>query len=173
MTDAPKVAILMGSDTDLPVMEETVEALERFHVPFEMRVLSAHRSPEAVEKFAREAESKGVQVLIAAAGGAAHLAGVLASHTTLPVIGVPMPSDRMGGMDSLLSTVQMPAGVPVACMGLGKSGATNAALLAVEILATSDAHMRKALRDYKKDLADQVKGQDAGVQQWLKERTTQ
>jgi len=173
MGDAPKVAILMGSDTDLQVMEEAVEALEKFHVPFEMRVLSAHRSAEALEKFAREAESKGVQVLIAAAGGAAHLAGVLASHTALPVIGVPMPSDRMGGMDSLLSTVQMPAGVPVACMGLGKSGATNAAVMAVEVLATADPHMRKALREYKKELSEQVKAQDGSVQRWLKDRTTQ
>jgi phosphoribosylaminoimidazole carboxylase PurE protein len=172
MSEAPKVAIVMGSDSDLQVMEEAVEALERFHVRFEVRVLSAHRSPEALQKFAREAESKGVQVLIAAAGGGAHLAGVLASHSTLPVVGVPMPTDRMGGMDSLLSTVQMPAGVPVACMGLGKSGATNAGVMAVEILATADAHLRKALREHKKELTEQVKGQDAAVQQWLKDRTS-
>jgi phosphoribosylaminoimidazole carboxylase PurE protein len=171
MSETAKVAIVMGSDSVLHVMEDAVEALERFGVPFEMRVISAHRSPEALQKFAREAESKGVQVLIAAAGGAAHLAGVLASHTTIPVVGVPMLTERMGGMDSLLSTVQMPAGVPVACMGLGKSGATNAAIMAVEILATADAGLRKALREHKKELTGQVKGQDASVQQWLKDRT--
>lgn len=173
MNETPKVMIVLGSDSDLPVMEETVEMLERFHVPFDMRVLSAHRSPEALDAFASEAESKGCMVLIAAAGGAAHLAGVLAARTTLPVIGVPMATERMGGMDSLLSTVQMPAGVPVACMGLGKSGAANAGVMAAEILAAGDAGLRGVLREYRKDLREQVKGQDASVQQWLKDRTRQ
>jgi phosphoribosylaminoimidazole carboxylase PurE protein len=171
MSETPKVAVVMGSDSDLPVLEATVELLERFGVPFEVRVLSAHRSPEAVEEFAAEAESRGLQVLIAAAGGAAHLAGVLAARSALPVIGVPMPTDRMGGMDSLLSTVQMPAGVPVACMGLGKSGARNAALMALKILATGDAGLREALTRYRAELAERVGEQDARVQQWLEGRS--
>jgi len=170
MEGTPKVAVVMGSEADLPTMKKTAEVLERFGVPFEMRVLSAHRSPEAAEGFAREADSRGIRVLIAAAGGAAHLAGVLAAHTTLPVIGVPMPTERMGGADSLLSTVQMPAGVPVACMGVGESGATNAGVLAVQILATSDGSLREALRKHKGELAERVRTQDAGVQQWLKDR---
>jgi phosphoribosylaminoimidazole carboxylase PurE protein len=165
---APQVAVVMGSDSDLPVMEAAVETLRTFGVPFEVRVLSAHRSPQALEEFAVQAESRGFQVLIAAAGGAAHLAGVLAARTALPVIGVPMPTDGAGGLDSLLSTVQMPAGVPVACMGIGKSGATNAAVLAVQILAASDPRLRQALHDHKARLAEQVQAQDAGLQQRLK-----
>ena len=170
MSQTPKVAVLMGSESDLPVVENAVEVLEQFGVPFELRVLSAHRTPQAVEEFARAAESRGLQVLIAAAGGAAHLAGVLASLTTIPVIGVPIPTDRMGGMDSLLSVVQMPGGVPVACMGLGPSGARNAALLAVQILATADPRLRDALRDHKAELARSVEEQDKSVQGWLDER---
>ena len=160
----------MGSESDLPVVENAVEVLERFGVPFELRVLSAHRTPQAVEEFARGAESRGLQVLIAAAGGAAHLAGVLASLTSLPVIGVPIPTERMGGMDSLLSVVQMPGGVPVACMGLGPSGARNAALLAVEILATADPALRGPLRAHKADLARNVEEQDQSVKRRLDER---
>jgi len=168
MAQTAKVAVIMGSDSDLPVVEGAVEVLEQFGVPFEVRVLSAHRSPQAVEQFAAQAEARGLQVLIAAAGGAAHLAGVIASRTTLPVIGLPIPTERMGGMDSLLSTVQMPAGVPVACMGLGESGARNAALLAVQILATADAGLRDALRRHKADMAAQVAAQDASVQEQVK-----
>jgi len=133
-------------------------------------VLSAHRSPEAVAEFARKAEDGGVHVIIGVAGGAAHLAGALAAHTTLPVIGVPMPTDRMGGLDSLLSTVQMPAGVPVACMGLGRSGARNAATAAVQILALRDPGLRAALAAHKRHMAERVQQQDAHIQQWLKER---
>jgi 5-(carboxyamino)imidazole ribonucleotide mutase len=170
MTDTPKVAVLMGSESDLPVVEAAVEVFECFGVPFDLRVLSAHRTPQAVEEFARAAERGGFQVLIAAAGGAAHLAGVLASITTLPVIGVPIPTDRMGGMDSLLSIVQMPGGVPVACMGLGRSGARNAALLAVQILAASDGSLRDALREHKAEMVRNVEEQDARVQEWREKR---
>ncbi|MHC4592645.1 MAG: 5-(carboxyamino)imidazole ribonucleotide mutase [Planctomycetota bacterium] len=170
MSESPRIVIVMGSDSDLAVVERAVEVLERLGIAFELRVLSAHRSPEAVEQLAGEAESRGVEGVIAAAGGAAHLAGVLAARTTLPVIGVPVPTDRMGGMDSLLSTVQMPAGVPVACMGLGKSGAQNAAFLAAQILATHDASLREALARHKEELAERVQAQDARVQQWLRAR---
>ena len=170
MSEKPVVAIVMGSDSDLPVMESTVEALKQFGVPFELHVLSAHRSPEAVHTFASEAEKRGLKILIAGAGGAAHLAGVLASLTCLPVIGVPMPTDRMGGLDSLLSTLQMPRGVPVATMGVGKSGAQNAALLAVQILALSDDKLREALRKHKARMAREVKDADARAQQWLGEQ---
>jgi len=172
MSETPKVAVLMGSESDLPVVKGTVETLERFGVPFELRVMSAHRTPEAVEDFAREAEGRGLRVVIAAAGGAAHLAGVVASMTTIPVIGVPIPTDRAGGMDSLYSVVQMPAGVPVACMGLGSSGARNAAVLAVEILATADESLRNALREHKADMVRSVREQDERVREWLKSRDT-
>ena len=170
MGQTPKVAVLMGSESDLAVVESAVDTLEQFGVPFELRVLSAHRTPEAVEEFARGAEARGLQVLIAAAGGAAHLAGVLASLTSLPVIGVPVPTERMGGLDSLLSVVQMPGGVPVACMGLGPSGARNAALLAVQILATADPALRDALREHKAEMVRNVQEQDESVQRWRDER---
>jgi len=170
MEQAPQVAVVMGSESDLPVMEATVEALEQFGIPFQLRVLSAHRSPHETAQFAREAESGRLRVIIAAAGGAAHLAGTLAAHTTLPVIGVPMPTERAGGMDSLLSTVQMPAGVPVACVGVGRSGARNAAVLAARILATSEGSLRDALRRYREELADSVRRQDARVHDWLSRR---
>lgn len=170
MSRTSKIAVIMGSESDLPVMEQAVEVLERFGVPFEVHVLSAHRSPEAVAQFARDAESRGLQVLIAGAGGAAHLAGALSAHTTLPVIGVPIPTDQMGGMDSLLSTVQMPAGVPVACMGLGESGAGNSAVMAIEILAVADADLGERLHKYKEEMVAQVQDQDSRLQQWLKDR---
>jgi len=170
MSDAPVVAIVMGSESDLPVLEGTVDLLDEFGVPFQLHVMSAHRSPEAAAEFARDAEGRGLKVIVAAAGGAAHLAGTLAAHSVLPVVGVPIPTDRMGGMDSLLSTVQMPGGVPVACMGLGKSGARNAAVLAVQILALADERLRAALHDYKHGLAEHVQEQDGRVSQWLQER---
>jgi len=167
MSKKPKVAVLMGSDSDLPVMESAVSLLTDFGVEFELRVLSAHRSPEAVREFATGAEGRGVKVIIAGAGGAAHLAGVIASMTTLPVIGVPMPTDRAGGMDSLLSIVQMPQGVPVATMAIGKGGAANAALLAAQILALSDKKLAAALRKHKKTMAGKVAEADNKVQQRL------
>ncbi|MDP6491232.1 MAG: 5-(carboxyamino)imidazole ribonucleotide mutase [Kiritimatiellia bacterium] len=170
MSEKPLVAVLMGSDSDLPVMESAVEALERFAVPFELRVMSAHRTPEAVRDFATGAAGRGLKVIIAGAGGAAHLAGVVASMTMLPVIGVPMPTDRAGGLDSLLSTVQMPGGVAVATMGIGKSGARNAALLAVQILALGDRALADALASYKSEMAGKVSEADARVAKWLAER---
>jgi phosphoribosylaminoimidazole carboxylase PurE protein len=150
----PRVGILMGSDSDLPVMQEAGRILAEFGVPYEMIVASAHRSPARVEAYARDAEPRGIRVLIAGAGGAAHLAGALAAHTVLPVIGVPLDSSTLRGMDALLSTVQMPGGVPVATVGIG--AARNAALLAVQILATEDAALRDRYRAYKARLAAEV-----------------
>ncbi len=171
MSEESKVAVVMGSESDSSVMEAAVEVLEEFGVPFELCVLSAHRSPQATHDFAAKAEQRGLKVLIAGAGGAAHLAGVLASLTTLPVIGVPMPTDRMGGMDSLLSTVQMPAGVPVATMGIGKSGAQNAALLAVQILALTDEALHGALQDYRSRMAEAVRQDEERVRRSLRGRS--
>jgi len=151
---APKVGILMGSDSDLAVMQEAARILTEFGIPFEMTIASAHRSPSRVEQYALEAEGRGIQVLIAGAGAAAHLAGVLAGRTVLPVIGVPLAGSTLGGLDALLSTVQMPAGVPVATVGIG--GARNAALLAVQILAAADAGLRDRVRAYKTRLAAEV-----------------
>ena len=154
---APKVAILMGSDSDLEVMSEATDLLKEFQVSCEMQVLSAHRSPELVSDFASHAREKGYGVLIAGAGGAAHLAGVIAAYTTLPVIGVPIASTPLNGFDALLATVQMPAGIPVATVAVGKPGARNAAILAVQILSLSDSGLAKKLLEYKKSLADSVR----------------
>ena len=152
----PKVAVVMGSDFDLPKLENTIQTLRALAVPFSVDVISAHRTPKAAHDFAASAERKGYRVIIAAAGGAAHLAGVVASLTTLPVIGVPVATSALGGLDSLLSTVQMPGGVPVATVGIGSGGATNAAVLAAQILATSDAALRRKLKAYKGKLARDV-----------------
>lgn len=146
---APKVGILMGSVSDLGVMREASKILEDFGVPYDIRVLSAHRSPGPTQDFAQAAEGRGIQVLIAGAGAAAHLAGVLAAHTILPVIGVPIDSSPLKGLDALLATVQMPGGVPVATMAIGKAGARNAGLVAVQILSRSDAGLQDKLRAYK------------------------
>jgi 5-(carboxyamino)imidazole ribonucleotide mutase len=151
---APRVGILMGSDSDLPVMREAGRVLADFGVPYEITVASAHRSPDRVEAYVRDAEGRGLQVLIAGAGGAAHLAGVLASRTVLPVIGVPLAGATLGGLDALLATVQMPGGVPVAAVGIGN--ARNAALLAVQILAAGDPALRDRYRAYKARLAQEV-----------------
>jgi phosphoribosylaminoimidazole carboxylase PurE protein len=148
----PLVAIVMGSDSDLPVMQETARILAEFRVPFEMTVSSAHRSPERTAEYTRKAEGRGIEVIIAGAGGAAHLAGVIAGHTILPVIGVPMESGLMG-LDSLLSTVQMPGGVPVATVAIGKAGARNAGILAVQILSGKHQALKKSLHRYKVSLA--------------------
>lgn len=155
----PLVAIVMGSDSDLPVMQETAGVLAEFKVPFEMTVSSAHRSPERTAEYARKAEGRGIEVIIAGAGGAAHLAGVIAGHTILPVIGVPMESGLMG-LDSLLSTVQMPGGVPVATVAVGKAGARNAGILAVQILSGRHPDLKKSLHRYKASLAAKVKQAD-------------
>ena len=160
----PVVGILMGSDSDLPTMQETVKILREFGVPYEIHVASAHRTPERVLQFAGAAEQRGFRALIAAAGGAAHLAGVVAAHTVLPVIGVPMEGGSLQGLDALLSTVQMPGGIPVACVAIGKAGARNAGLLAVQILALSDPRLRRALHDFRERLASQVAEKDRALQ---------
>jgi 5-(carboxyamino)imidazole ribonucleotide mutase len=165
----PRVALIMGSDSDFPKLEGAVQVFEEFSVGCEVRVMSAHRSPEAVARFARSAERRGVKVLIAAAGGAAHLAGVAAAHTILPVIGVPIGGTALSGLDSLLSTVQMPSGVPVASMAVGASGGTNAALFALQILARSDKRLATRLRRYKSGLARRVDRKDAALQKRLNE----
>ncbi len=163
-TAAPLVGILMGSDSDLPTMEEAAKILQEFDIRFALHVASAHRSPDRVARFAREAEARGFRVLIAGAGSAAHLAGVIAAHTILPVIGVPMDGGSLNGLDALLSTVQMPGGIPVATVAIGKAGARNAALLAVEILALGDAHLRRKLLAARAKQTAQVLAKDRQVQ---------
>jgi 5-(carboxyamino)imidazole ribonucleotide mutase len=167
----PLVAIVMGSDSDLPVMNECAQMLEKFQVPYEMEISSAHRSPERTSQFARLAAHRGIRVLIAGAGGAFHLAGVIAAETTLPVIGVPMSNTPLGGMDSLLSAVQMPAGIPVGVMALGKAGAVNAAIFAAQILATSDAALANRLAAHKTEMAKGVLDKSTRLQQELKSRS--
>lgn len=156
-----KVCIVMGSDSDLNVMEKTVDTLRDFGVPFEVRVVSAHRTPAAAEQLAKNAEADGFGVIIAAAGKAAHLGGVLAAYTTLPVIGVPIKSSFMDGMDSLLSMVQMPSGIPVATVAV--NGADNAAILAVQMLALEDASLADKLKQFKEDMRAKVEAKDAKV----------
>ena len=146
----------MGSDSDFTIMEETSKVLDQFNVPHEVLVTSAHRSPERTRKYVQGAKSRGIRVMIAGAGGAAHLAGVVAAETHLPVIGVPIDSTSLHGLDSLLSTAQMPGGVPVAAVSIGKPGAKNAGLLAVQILALSDEKLEGQLIKYKKDQAKAV-----------------
>jgi 5-(carboxyamino)imidazole ribonucleotide mutase len=150
------VAVLMGSKSDWETMRHTAETLEKFGVAHECRALSAHRSPKQLEEFIREAEGRGAEVFIAAAGGAAHLAGVLAAQTVRPVLGVPMESKSLGGLDSLLSMVQMPGGIPVGTLAIGKAGATNAALLAVAILANSRPELRAKLEKFRAEQTEQV-----------------
>jgi len=154
----PLVAIVMGSESDFPIMEEAAKVLAEFQVPWEVTVASAHRSPEATAEYARRAAGRGIEVIIAGAGGAAHLAGVVAAHTILPVIGVPLESALLG-IDSLLSTAQMPSGVPVAAMAIGKAGARNAGVLAVQILAGKHAALKKRLLRHKTTLAAWVSAQ--------------
>jgi phosphoribosylaminoimidazole carboxylase PurE protein len=149
----PQVSIVMGSDSDLDIMREAGKALDEFGIGYEMDVTSAHRSPDRTAEFARKAAENGIRVIIAGAGGAAHLAGVIAAHTTLPVIGVPIPSTSLNGMDSLLSTVQMPAGIPVATVTIGKPGATNAGILAAQIIGLADEAVAKKLHAHKQKLA--------------------
>ena len=150
------VGILMGSDSDVPVMKEAAKVLSDFNIPYEVTIASAHRSPERTSKYAKSAEERGLKVIIAGAGWAAHLAGVVASETVLPVIGVPIDSSPLKGMDALLSTVQMPGGIPVATVSIGKSGAKNAGLLAVEILALGDERLREELKALRKKMAADV-----------------
>jgi 5-(carboxyamino)imidazole ribonucleotide mutase len=153
-TESPIVSVIMGSKSDWETMRHTVEKLEQFGVPCEKMVLSAHRTPVECAKFASEAESRGVQVIIAAAGGAAHLAGVVAAQTIVPVLGVPIQSANLGGLDSLLSMVQMPGGIPVGVLAIGKAGAINAALFAVAILANSRPALREKLRRFRAEQAE-------------------
>ena len=148
------VLVLMGSPSDESTMEDTAKTLQKFEVPFRMAVASAHRTPDKVRRLVEEAETDGCRVFIAGAGWAAHLAGVVASLTVRPVIGVPIPSSPLNGLDSLLSTVQMPAGIPVATVALGNGGAQNAALLAISILALSDDTLKSKLEDYRKEMAE-------------------
>jgi 5-(carboxyamino)imidazole ribonucleotide mutase len=149
----PLVSIVMGSDSDLEIMREAGKALEEFGIAYEMDVTSAHRSPDRTAEYARKAAGRGIRVIIAGAGSAAHLAGVIAAHTTLPVIGVPIASTSLQGMDSLLATVQMPAGIPVATVAIGKPGAINAGILAAQIVALADASIAKKLEAHKEKLA--------------------
>ena len=155
----PKVGIIMGSKSDWETMRHADEMLSRFGVEHECQILSAHRTPEAAREYVTTAESRGLQVMIAGAGGAAHLAGMVAAHTTLPVLGVPMESQSLRGLDSLLSTVQMPAGVPVATLAIGKPGAVNAALLAVSILAGAHPELREKLRQFRDEQRRKVLGE--------------
>src|SRR5437660_11402919 len=145
----PRVSIVMGSDTDLDIMREAAKSLEEFGIGYEIDVTSAHRSPDRTAEYAKQAAGRGIRVIIAGAGGAAHLAGVIAAHTNLPVIGVPIPSTSLNGMDSLLATVQMPAGIPVATVAIGKPGATNAGILAAQILAHSSTPVARKLEAHK------------------------
>ena len=161
----PVVGILMGSDSDLGVMQEAVKVLKQFEIGFEIGVYSAHRSPHRTLEYVKSARERGLRVIIAGAGSSAHLAGVTAAETTLPVIGVPIDSSPLSGLDSLLSTVQMPPGVPVATMGVGKSGATNAAFFAIQILAVSDETLAKKLADYKDQLEKSVAEKSKRVQE--------
>src|SRR5580658_2974190 len=152
----PLVSIVMGSDSDLDIMREAGKALDEFGIAYEMDVTSAHRSPDRTADYARKAAHRGIRVIIAGAGGAAHLAGVIAAHTTLPVIGVPIPSTSLQGLDSLLATVQMPAGIPVATVAIGKPGATNAGILAAQIIGLASESLARKLESLKETLVNSV-----------------
>lgn len=165
-----RVGILMGSDTDLPVMSEAGKVLEKFGIGYEMEVVSAHRTPARAHRYATTALDRGLKVLIAAAGAAAHLAGVIAANTTLPVIGVPMGTSSLNGLDALLATVQMPAGIPVATMAIDKAGAVNAAIFAAEILGLSDPAIARKLGEHKQELAKSVAEKNARLQATLAEK---
>lgn len=162
--EQPLVLILMGSDSDLPVMRGAADILKKFEVPYEMRISSAHRCPERTAELASSAAGRGIRLIIAGAGMAAHLAGVVAAETTLPVIGVPLPGGALNGVDALYATVQMPGGIPVATMAIGAAGAKNAGLFAVQVLALSDARLTEALRGYRREMAAEVAAKDAALQ---------
>jgi 5-(carboxyamino)imidazole ribonucleotide mutase len=162
---SPLAGIIMGSDTDLPVMSEAARTLEKFGIPYEMEVTSAHRSPQRTHEYASSAVARGLRCIIVGAGGAAHLAGVVAALTTLPVIAIPMATTALNGMDSLLSIVQMPAGIPVATMAIGKPGAVNAAILAAQIIGIADAEIREKLTAHKEELAQSVSEKNARLRE--------
>lgn len=168
MPENPLVSIVMGSDSDLEIMNEAAKALEDFAIAYEIDVTSAHRSPARTAEFARQAAARGVKVIIAGAGGAAHLAGVIAAETTLPVIGVPIPSTPLNGLDSLLATVQMPAGIPVATVAIGKAGATNAGILAAQIIGLANASVAGKMKKLKEKLAKSVEEKSQRLQQLRK-----
>lgn len=161
---APEVGILMGSDSDWPTVEAAAKTLAGFGIPFEVRVLSAHRTPDLAQAYAQRAPKRGIRVLIAAAGGAAHLAGALAANTTLPVIGIPVAGGSLGGLDALLATVQMPAGIPVATVAVGPGGAANAAILAAQILAVRRPDLARALAAHRRGLRRKVIKGDRRIQ---------
>ncbi len=163
--DKPQVLIVMGSDSDVPVMEEAAKILRQFGIPFEMRISSAHRCPDRTASLATEAEGRGIRVIIAGAGMAAHLAGVMAAATILPVIGVPIGGGALNGVDALYSTVQMPGGIPVATVAIGRAGAKNAGILAVQMLALSDSVLTDKLRVYKTSMAEEVEAKDKSLQE--------
>jgi phosphoribosylaminoimidazole carboxylase PurE protein len=163
----PVVGIIMGSDSDLPTMQDAVKILKQFEIPYEIGVYSAHRSPHRTAEYVTTAQARGLKLIIAGAGSSAHLAGVTAAETTLPVIGVPIDSSPLSGFDALLSTVQMPPGVPVATMGVGKSGATNAGVFAVQILALTDEVLAAKLKDYKSQLEQTVAEKSKTLQESL------
>ena len=162
-----KVGIFIGSDSDFPIVEDALHLMKRFGVDFGLEVTSAHRSPERTKRLIQDYEKNGAVVFIAVAGKAAHLAGVVASHTTRPVIGVPVGGSGLGGLDALLSTSQMPKGIPVACMGIGKSGASNAALLAIQILALAVPELEEKLKDYRSKMAKNVEVMSQKIQDKL------
>ncbi|MEE9180955.1 MAG: 5-(carboxyamino)imidazole ribonucleotide mutase [candidate division NC10 bacterium] len=164
----PVVGIVMGSDSDFPTMEETTKALKYFGIPHEVRVISCHRAPAQVIEYARTAQGRGLKVIIAGAGGAAHLAGIIAAETTLPVIGVPIESSPLRGIDALLSTAQMPGGVPVATMAVGKAGAKNSAIFSAQILSIYDGTLDKKLKKFKTSLEREVTAKDRAIAQRLK-----
>lgn len=164
MTSSPLVGLVMGSDSDWPLVSKAHETLAALGVPHEVRVMSAHRTPDLAHEYSATAEARGLKVILAAAGGAAHLAGVLAAGTTLPVIGIPVPGGALAGLDALLATVQMPSGIPVATVALSSSGPANAAILAAEILALSDPDLKERLRARKRALHDKVVAADAKLQ---------
>ena len=171
MTNSPQplVGIVMGSDSDWPKIKAVRTALEEFDIPSEVRVMSAHRTPATVQEYASTARDRGLKVIIAAAGGSAHLAGVVAAHTILPVIGLPVPTPELGGLDSLLSTVQMPGDVPVATVAVGMGGARNAGLLAVQILAVSDDALAAKFAAFKRGLEQKIATKDARLQEIIRE----
>jgi 5-(carboxyamino)imidazole ribonucleotide mutase len=164
MGNSPKVLIMMGSDSDLQVMQEAADILAKFGVSYEIRISSAHRSPVRTMSLASEAAGRGIRIIIAGAGMAAHLAGFVAAKTTLPVIGVPMPGGALNGVDALFSTVQMPAGIPVATMAIGKAGAKNAGIFAVQVLALTDTRLDAALGVYRREMEQEVDSKDASLQ---------
>ncbi|MFW6414650.1 MAG: 5-(carboxyamino)imidazole ribonucleotide mutase [Verrucomicrobiota bacterium] len=159
----PKVAVIMGSSSDYETMENAVQILEQFGIECKTRVISAHRTPQVASEFADQAYENGFRVIIAGAGKAAHLAGVIAAHTTIPIIGVPMKTSDLGGLDSLLSTVQMPGGVPVATTAIGKAGAKNAGLLAVQILSIADSSLVDKLAEYRQQMTEEVETADRDI----------